>query len=157
MSRAIFFLLLLSACIRTEVLVTRDDWTGADVITVNEREIFRDGDAIVVVRPVIVGRGTDVLYGVLTNVRRRDANGPKIERMTAFGRNLPYRRFDRLRTHCIDGCQKAELGIITLDRESFALAARTGLPLHIWGLRGRYDGTVPAEAFARVLARAQRS
>lgn len=155
MVRILALLLCLSGCapIGTQVLVSRDDWTGTDRITVHEREIFRSGDAIVTARPAIVARDGRAGYAVLLNVRRRDANGPKIETVVSPGRQIIYRRHDRLRTHCIDGCQKAEVGAIHMTAATFAAAARTGLPLRIRGLRGDYEGTVPAEAFARVLAR----
>ena len=150
--------LCLSACIpiRAEVLQTYDDWRGTTTLTVNEREIHRDGDGLMTARPVIV-MGTDGrAYGVLTNVRRRDANGPRIDRMTSGEATLAYTAHDRLLSHCIDGCQRAEVGVVTLSESAFRAAATAGLPVRAWGQRGRYDGTIPAEAFARVLAAADR-
>lgn len=155
--RCIVGFICLSACtpIHDQVLLGRDAWTGARSVTVQEREIYRDTDAILVARPIILTNTTEAGYGVLINLRRQDANGPRIMRITALGQTLNYQRLDRLRTHCIDGCQKAEVGVISLSRESFVIASRTGLPLQVWGQRGRAEGPVPAEAFARVLAQVQ--
>ncbi len=152
MWRALCFCLCLSGCIRDQVLVTRDAWTGHQSITVQEREIYRDGDAIFVARPTIIVKDGRADYAVLTNLRRRDANSPYIERVTSLGHDMHYVAHDRLWTHCIDGCQAAEVGAIHLSQATFHAAARAGLPLRIWGTRGRYEGIVPAEAFARVLA-----
>ena len=148
--------LCLSACIpiHEEVLQTTDDWRGTTTVTVNEREIHRDGDGLMTARPVVVMGPEGRAWGVLTNVRRRDANGPRIDRMTSGEATLSYTRHDRLLTHCIDGCQGADVGVVTLSEAAFRAAATTGLPLRVWGQRGRYDGTIPAEAFARVLAAA---
>ena len=155
----LFLCSVLTACvpIGQEVLQTYDDWLGTTSFTTNEREIFRgaDGDGLMTARPVIVMGPQGRAYGVLTNVRRRDANGPLIERITSGNATLTYAAHDRRFTHCIDGCQPAEVGAITLSEAAFRLAAVTGLPLRVWGVRGRYDGTVPAEAFARVLEKAE--
>lgn len=153
--RAILLLCLLSASctpIHSQVLTTRDAWTGAYSITVSEREVYRDAAAILVARPIVLTDGTTTRYGVLLNLRRRDANAPNIMQVTSLGRVLAYEPLDRLRTHCIDGCQKAEVGVINLSATTFAIAARTGLPLRVWGARGRAAGTIPAEAFTKVLA-----
>ncbi|MFZ3581277.1 hypothetical protein ACOI1H_03775 [Loktanella sp. DJP18] len=150
--------MILSACvpIDAEVLRGYDDWRGTTTLMTHEREIHRspDGDGLMAARPVVIMGADGRAYGVLTDVRRRDANGPAIDRMTSGDIPLVYTAHDRRLTHCIDGCQPAEVGIITLSERAFRTAAVTGLPLRAWGLRGRYDGTVPAEAFARVLAEA---
>lgn len=144
-------LLVLAGC-GQRVVVLRDDWLGTLAFYTVEHEIYRDQFAIVEARPIVI-TGTDGLgYAVLTNVRRRDANGPKVERMTMGAVTLDYVMLDRKRTHCIDGCQKAEVGAIHMSREAFTIAAQTGLSLRIWGHRGRYEGTVPARAFAEVLS-----
>ena len=156
--RWILLLFALAGCqpIGDQVVTDYDDWLRSTSFTTQEREIYRgaDGIGIVTARPVIVMSPDGTGYAVLTNVRRRDVNGPRIDRITSQGVTLDYRRHDRLFTHCIDGCQRAEIGAIVLSRDAFTLAARTGLPLRIWGQRGRYEGTVPAEAFARVLTEA---
>ena len=156
--RWILCALCLSAClpIGEEVLTLRDDWRGATAVTTHEREVFRgaDGDGLMTARPVVVTGAQGRAFGVLTNVRRRDANGPVVDRMTSGAAMLAYTAHDRRLTHCIDGCQPAEVGVITLSEPAFRTAAMTGLPVRAWGLRGRYEGTVPAEAFARVLAEA---
>ena len=156
--RWLALILCLSAClpIGEEVLQHDDDWRGATTLTVNEREIFRgpDGDGLMTARPVVTLAPSGRAFGVLTNVRRRDANVPRIVRMTSGDTALAYVAHDRRFTHCIDGCQPAEVGVITLSEAAFRTAAVTGLPVRAWGLRGRYAGTVPAEAFARVLAAA---
>ena len=154
--RWLFLILCLSACtpIREEVLSDYDDWRGTTALFTQEREIYRDGDGLMTARPVVVMGPEGRVYGVLTNVRRRDANGPRIDRMTSGDTTLAYIAHDRLFTHCIDGCQRAEVGTITLSEAAFRIAATTGLPIRAWGLRGRYEGVVPAEAFARVLAEA---
>ena len=130
--RWLCLILFLSACIpiRDDVLQSYDGWRGTTTFTTQESA-----------------------FGVFTNIRRRDANCPRIGRITSGGQTLDYTAHDRLLTHCIDGCQPAEVGVITLGETAFRLAAQAGLPLRVWGLRGRYDGTVPAEAFARVLAK----
>lgn len=155
-----FLLLLFTACtpVKEEVLRSYDDWLGTTSFTTNEREIYRapDGDGLMTARPVIVMGPQGRAYGVLTNVRRRDSNAPKLERITSGNITLAYTAHDRRYTHCIDGCQRAEVGVIALTEETFRIATRTGLPLRAWGKRGRYDGTVPAEAFARVLAQADK-
>ena len=154
--RWLFLILCLSACIpiREEVVTDYDDWRGTTSLFTQEREIDRDGEGLMTARPVVVLGPDGRAYGVLTNVRRRDTNGPRIDRMTSGDTTLAYTAHDRRYTHCIDGCQRAEVGVITLSEDAFRLAATTGLPIRAWGLRGRYDGTVPAEAFARVLAEA---
>ncbi|SEM82400.1 hypothetical protein SAMN04488003_10553 [Loktanella fryxellensis] len=161
-------LLMLTACapIGTQVIVARDDWRGTTVITVPEEEIDRGmgtlplgGPSLLTARPVIVmdlaqATGPPRAYGVLLNQRRQDGLAPRIDRVTTGGVTLPYTRHDRRPTHCVDGCQRAEVGVATLSEEAFRRAAKTGLPLAVWGLRGRNAGVVPADAFARVLARA---
>ncbi|SHE64010.1 hypothetical protein SAMN05444339_101949 [Loktanella atrilutea] len=159
-----WIVLLLSVCLTAcipvgeEVLQTYDAWLGTTSFTTQEREIFRgdDGKGLMTARPVIVTGPQGRAYGVLTNVRRRDTNGPVVDRMTSGNVILDYVPHDRLFTHCIDGCQRAEVGAITLNARAFRLAAVTGLPLRVWGRRGWYEGTVPAEAFARVLAMVER-
>lgn len=155
--RWLCLILFLSACIpiRDDVLQSYDGWRGTTTFTTQEREVFRgaDGNGLMTARPVITLGPDGRAFGVFTNIRRRDANGPRIDRITSGGQTLDYTAHDRLLTHCIDGCQPAEVGVITLSETAFRLAAQTGLPLRVWGLRGRYDGTVPAEAFARVLAK----
>ena len=152
---AFCLLVLLCACAPTRGTVLRqyDDWTGATLLTVNEREIHRDADGIGIVtaRPAIILTPAGRDHAVLLNVRRRDANGPRVARVTSGAVTLDYRRNDRLFTHCLDGCQKAEIGAIHMSESAFRIAARTGLPLRIEGRRDRYEGVVPAEAFARVL------
>ncbi len=105
-------------------------------------------------RPVIVIGPTGRAFGVLTSVRRRDTSGPRIEKVTSGDSAFAYTVHDRGFTHCIDGCLRAEIGVLTLSEQSFRIAATVGLPLRVWGLRGRYDGTVPAESFVRVLVAA---
>lgn len=153
MWRAFLLFFALSGCIRDQALVTVDPWSDTTLITTQEREIYRSPDAIVVARPAIVMRSGRAGYAVLINVRRRDANEPRIEQITSRGHTLDYDRHDRLRTHCIDGCQKAEIGAIYLSHARFGTSTRSGLPLRIWGKRGRYAGVVPSEAFARVHAK----
>lgn len=156
--RWLCLILLISACtsIQDQVLRTYDDWLGTTSFTTQEREIFRspDDDGLMTARPVIVMGPDGRAYGVLTNVRRRDRNAPKLDKFTSGNVTLTYTAHDRRYTHCIDGCQRAEVGVITLSEQAFRIASRTGLPLRAWGQRGRYEGTVPAEAFSRVLAQA---
>ena len=147
-------LLALAACTPgADVIARHDDWTGFDTFITPEHEIFRDDKAIMVVRPVIVTRGGTRAYGVLTNIRRRGPNGPIVEAMYSGDVRLQYQRHDRLLTHCIDGCQRAEIGVIHLTEAAFHAAARTGLPLRVEGRRGRYQGTVPGSLFQAVLSR----
>ncbi len=145
-------ILVLAGC-GSRTVVLRDDWRGTLAVHTTAHEVYRDQFAIVEVRPVVVTSDQGAAFAVLTNVRRRDANEPRIVRMTSGDTLLRYTRHDRLRTHCIDGCQKAEVGAIHLSRKAFVIAASTGLPLRIWGQRGRYGGVVPAHAFADALSR----
>ena len=150
--RYLFACLCLTACTNGADVITRyDDWAGFNETYTPEHEIFRDRKAIMVVRPVIVERGGKRAYGVLTNIRRRVPNGPIIEAVHSGDIQLQYQRHDRLLTHCIDGCQRAEVGVIHLSGAAFQIAARTGLPLRVQGRRGRYEGTVPARLFQQVL------
>lgn len=149
----ILFWIALSACTPRAAVITRyDDWTGFNERTTPEAEVFRDRQGIMTVRPVIIERGGQRAFGVLTNIRRQVPNGPMVETMYSGNVQLHYQRHDRLWTHCIDGCQRAEVGVIHLTEAAFHTAARTGLPLRVQGRRGRYEGTVPAALFARVLA-----
>ncbi len=144
--------LVLIGCSADRVLVTRDAWTGHELITVTEQEIFRDADAVMTARPSVIVKDGQAGYAVLTQLRRQDANGPRIEKVTALGNPLKYVLHDRLFRHCATGCQRAEIGAIHLSKATFHAAARSGLPLRVYGLRGRYEGTIPARAFADVLA-----
>ncbi|WP_373635547.1 hypothetical protein [Yoonia sp. SS1-5] len=148
-------ILALAACTGSRVVSRQDAWTGFQQSYTSEYEIFSDRKAIMVVRPIMISRDGVQAFGVLTNIRRRVANGPIVETMTSRGVPLQYERHDRLLTHCIDGCQRAEVGIIKLTPAAFRLAARTGLPIRVQGRRGRYEGTVPGWLFQRVLAGAQ--
>ena len=151
--RGIALCLCLSACTPGADVITRyDDWTGFNEFVTPEAEIFRDAKAIMTVRPVVVERGGVRSYGVLTNIRRRVPNGPIVETVYAGDIRLDYQAHDRLLTHCMDGCQRAEVGVIHLSEGAFRAAARTGLPLRVQGRRGRYEGTVPAALFQQVLA-----
>lgn len=156
--RLVFILVMaLASCapIGQQVHVIEDTWTGTREITVGEREIYRDSDAIVVARPAVYIAAGTPRYGVFLNMRTRTANGPIIQQITygTTSTRLPYQKLDRLRTHCIDGCQKAEIGWIPLSAEAFEIATHTGLPIRIWGKRRRAEGRVPAEAFAKVWGR----
>lgn len=153
MIRRMFFILLtLTACTPGADVISRHDaWTGFNESTTPEAEIFRDRKAIMTVRPVVVERGGVRSFGVLTNIRRRVPNGPIIETVQSGDIRLQYQRHDRILSHCIDGCQRAEVGVIHLTEAAFRAAARTGLPLRVQGRRGRYEGTVPALLFQQVL------
>jgi len=153
MWRILFFIILgLGACApRQGVIAGIDSWTGFAQIVTPEHEIFRDNKAIMTVRPVSIARGGERAFGVLTNIRRRVPNGPIVNAMYSGSVRLDYQRHDRLLTHCIDGCQRAEIGVINMTEASFRHAARTGLPLRVFGRRGRYAGTVPATQFQQVL------
>ena len=150
------FLVVLAGC-GERVVALHDDWLDSFSLHTVEYEIYRDQFAIVEARPIVVTSSDGVGYAVLLNVRRRDANGPKINQITSGTVSLNYSRHDRKRTHCIDGCQRAELGAIHFSKRAFEIAAHTGLPLRIWGQRARYDGIVPADAFAQVLSRISQS
>ena len=144
---------VLAACTPgADVIARYDDWTGFNEFVTPEAEIFRDRKAIMTVRPVVVERGGVRSYGVLTNIRRRVPNAPIVEAVYAGDIRLQYQRHDRLLSHCVDGCQRAEVGVIHLTEAAFRAAARTGLPLRVQGRRGRYEGTVPAVLFQQVLA-----
>lgn len=151
MRLVLVFLLVLSGC-GQGVVALRDDWTGALALHTVEYEIYRDQFTLVEARPIVIISDTGTGYAVLTNVRRRDTNAPQVMRMTSAGVTLPYVLHDHRKTHCIDGCQNAEIGAIHLSHDAFVLAAQIGLPLRIWGLRGRFEGSIPASAFAEVLS-----
>ncbi len=151
---ALSLLVCLAGCAPGADIISRyDDWTGFNEFYTPEYEIFRDRKAIMVVRPVIIERGGTRAYGVLINIRRRVPNGPIVEAMYSGNVQLQYQRHDRLLTHCIDGCQRAEVGVIHLTEAAFRTAARTGLPLRVQGRRGRYEGIVPGILFRQVLNR----
>jgi len=151
--RLLAFCLCLSACTPGVDVITRhDDWTGFNQAVTQEAEIYRDRKAIMTVRPVMVERDGVRRFGVLTNIRRRVPNGPIVETVYAGDIRLQYQMHDRLWSHCIDGCQRAEVGVIHLTEPAFRAAARTGLPLRVQGRRGRYSGTVPAALFQDILA-----
>lgn len=150
--RLICLCLALAACTPGADVITRyDDWTGFNEFVTPEAEIFRDNKAIMTARPVMVEQGGQRRFGVLTNIRRRVPNGPIVESVHAGEIRLQYQMHDRLWSHCIDGCQRAEVGVIHLTESAFRAAARTGLPLRVQGRRGRYHGVVPGHLFAQVL------
>lgn len=153
MRRFLFLMMFgLGACAPHQgVIANTDSWTGFAQIVTPEHEVFRGAKAIMTVRPVSIARDGERAFGVLTNIRRRIPNGPIINAMYSGNVRLDYQRHDRLMTHCIDGCQRAEIGVINLTEASFRMAARTGLPLRVFGRRGRYAGTVPAAQFQQVL------
>ncbi|RYH03258.1 hypothetical protein EU805_05915 [Salipiger sp. IMCC34102] len=138
-----------------QVIASEGTSSGIQTFTTREREIFRDGTGLMAARPAIVQRGGARAYAVLTNVRRRAPNAPAVRLMATGTQLLPYERHDRLYTHCIDGCQKAEVGAIRLTEDQFIAAAKNGLPLIVEGRMQSYAGSVPAGAFARVLAAAE--
>ncbi len=146
---------LICACtgVRPQVIHHYDDWLGTAAVTVSEQEIFRsrDGRSLMTVRPVVAMGPDGRAYGVLTHLGRRSGTAPRIDRITSGAATLDYTPHDRLLTHCIDGCQRAEVGVIALSATAFFLAARDGLPLRVWDPRGRADGVVPAAAFRAVL------
>jgi len=150
--RLLIVFLGLTACTpRADVIVRYDDWTGFNEYLTPEHEIFRDRKAIMTVRPVVIERGGTRAFGLLTNIRRRVPNGPIVEAMYAGDIQLQYQRHDRLLTHCIDRCQRAEVGVIHLTEAAFRAAARTGLPIRVQGRRGRYDGVAPGWLFQRAM------
>lgn len=150
--RLLLLSLALAACTPGSNVITHyDDWTGFNEFVTPEHEVFRDRKAIMTVRPVIIARGGQRAYGVLTNIRRRVPNGPMVETMYSGDIRLHYQKHDRLWSHCIDGCQRAEVGVIHLSEAAFHAAAVTGLPIRVQGRRGRYHGTVPGALFQRVL------
>ncbi|MCB5198134.1 hypothetical protein LGQ03_02670 [Loktanella sp. TSTF-M6] len=167
MLRGFLFLLALSGCTYTphpgarfgvpvgsQVIAQQGSQSGIQRFTTQEREIYRDATGIMTARPVILQRGTLRQYAVLTNVRRRAPNGPRLVHVATHDRLLDYRRHDRIYSHCIDGCQRAEIGAIYLSEADFRTAERDGLYLLADGARQSYEGTVPAEAFAHVRAAA---
>ena len=133
------------------VLAAVGSESGVERFTTPEIEVFRDRTGILVARPVILQRGAQRHYAILINARRRSPNAPIIETVASGRRILDYQRHDRLWSHCIDGCQRAEVGAVTLDAGTFRRAAEDGFPLLVAGKRQSYEGTLPATAFARVL------
>lgn len=150
--RYVSLCLLFAACTPPADVVTRyDDWSGFNEVITQEHEIFRDSRAIMTVRPVMIMRDGRRQFGIFTNIRRRVPNGPIIETVHAGNIRLQYRMHDRIWSHCTDGCQRAEVGVIHLTEGAFRAAARTGLPLRVQGRRGRYHGVVPPHLFQQVL------
>ena len=150
--RLSILVLLLAACTPREDVITRyDDWTGFNEFYTPEHEIFRDSKGIMTVRPIVVERGGQRAYGLLTNIRRRVPNGPIVEAMYSGDIRLQYQKHDRIWSHCLDGCQRAEVGVIHLSEAAFRTAAVTGLQIRVFGRRGRYEGTAPGWLFQRVL------
>lgn len=148
--RWLIVFLFLASC--TEQRSVRDAWTGAVTDVSPEYEVFRQGEGRMSVRAVRSVRQGQESWGLLTSVRRTGPNGPQVERVQSGAIDLHYTQLDRLYTHCVDRCQRAETGFIALSAEAFAIAARTGLPLRVWGKRGRYWGIVPGAAFTELLS-----
>ncbi|MBS1304188.1 hypothetical protein [Loktanella sp. SALINAS62] len=157
-------LLLLAACaplphhgaqfgvpIGAQVIREQGTQSGIQRFTVQEREIYRNNTGIMTARPVILQAQGHRAYAVLLNVRRRAPNGPTLIRVATGDRLLDYRRHHRIYSHCIDGCQRAELGAIHISADAFHAAARDGLHVLAEGVHQSYSGTIPAHAFARVL------
>ncbi|WP_296373503.1 hypothetical protein [Yoonia sp.] len=152
MARFLFLCLIFAACTaQADVVMRYDDWTGFHEIITPEHEIFRDSRAIMTVRPVMIIRDGQRQFGILTNIRRRVPNGPVVETVHAGDIRLQYQMHDRIWSHCVDGCQRAEVGLIPLTEAAFRAAARTGLPLRVQGRRGRYHGLVPPDLLQQVL------
>ncbi len=150
--RLSILVLSLAACAPREDVITRyDDWTGFNEFTTPEHEIFRARRGIMTVRPIIIERGGVRAYGLLTNIRRRVPNGPIVEAMYSGDIKLQYQKHDRIWSHCLDGCQRAEVGVIHLTEAAFRTAAMTGLPIRVRGRRARYEGVAPAWLFQRLL------
>jgi hypothetical protein len=152
--RALLFCLLCSGCLddQRSATVSLDTWTQVTRVISPEVEVFRDPRGIMTVRTALFHDDGQVNYGVMTNVRRRVPNSPQVRDVYAGQIRLPYHRIDRIWSHCLDGCQRAEVGFIPLSAASFEIAARTGLPLRVFGNRGRYEGVVPATLFQTVLS-----
>lgn len=147
--RMLLLILLLSAC--TEQRSITDPWTGAVTDLSPDYEVFRQDQGRMSVRAARVVLSGQEQWGLLTSVRRTGPNGPRVQRVQSGEIDLQYTRLDRLFTHCIDQCQRTEIGFILLSPEVFFIAAKNGLSIRVWGSRGRYWGTVPAEAFAYLL------
>ena len=144
---------LLTACSPIGSVVNfHDNWTGIDTITTNEQEIFRDRQGVMLVRPVITSRGGQRAFGIVTRIYRIVPNGPIIEKIESNGNLLRYQKTDRLLTQCIDTCRRTEIGVIHLTEAEFRNAAKSGLPLRIFGRRGRYHGTVSPALLQTLLA-----
>lgn len=93
-------------------------------------------------------KGDAEQYELQTYVTRSDLNYPKIQSVWARGRELPYLRVDRRRY----GYERQEFGAILLTRGVMeAAAAGPGLWFQMIGLRGSYEGHVPARLFREVL------
>ena len=161
-TRLLFVLFALTACSPAvapqsfafagqRVLADVGSDSGVERFTTPEIEIFRNRTGIFVARPVILQKGPHRRYAILINARRRSPNAPIIETVASGRQILDYQRHDRVWSHCIDGCQRAEVGAVTVDAETFRRAAKTGFPLLVAGKRQSYEGTLPAAAFARVL------
>ena len=157
-------LLLLAACGPTptgwpsggpaRLIAVEGSDSGLQRITVPEVELFRDATGRMVARPAIVQLGDARRYAVLLTVLRHAPNGPRVELVASDHGPLDYQPNDRLWSHCIDGCRRAETGAVTLSEAAFRAAAQTGLPILVAGAYQSYEGTLPADAFARVLAAA---
>jgi|GEM_PF-1783436 hypothetical protein len=92
--RCLTVIMLLTACIpiRDEVLLSYHVWRGTTTLTTHELEVFRadDSDGLMTVRPVVTMGPDGRAYGELTNMGRRDASGPLIDRMTSGNQPLAY-------------------------------------------------------------------
>jgi len=147
--RFFFAFLLVAACAGPATVV--NDWTGAVTRVSDEHEVFREGQGRMSVRAATITLDGRKLWGVLTSVRRTGPNAPRVQRVESGPTPLAYQRLDRLFTHCLDRCQRAETGFVSLSQAAFTAAGRTGLPLRVTGRRGRYEGTVPARAFGQLI------
>lgn len=114
-----------------------------------DQEIFRDGRDHVSVRALILDDGGSTRHFFLSiSVLRGGPNGPIIETVTSDGVPLAYRRLDRLLTACVDGCHKAEIGVVELSERAFMRAAMEGMQITMDGRRRYYEGDVAAGIFA---------
>jgi hypothetical protein len=154
MRRYLFFMMFaLGACAPHQgVIASTDNWTGFAQIVTTEHEVFRDAKAIMTVRPVSIARDGQRAFGILTNIRRRVPNGPILNRIYSADVGLDYQRHDRLKTHCIDGCQRAEIGdqhdrsrLSTGCPHRFAIAGVRAS----WPLRGHDSGVAVSTGTGR--------
>lgn len=148
----LFCLFLLAACAPSERLQrSYAQNTGVWHTASRDTEVFRDRKDHVFARAIILEGGGEIAYYLSLSVLRGGPNGPKILTVTQDGQLMPYVMHDRLKTFCIDRCQKAEIGQIRLTQTQFRTAGNQGMTLEIDGQRRNYRAVVPARLFYSAL------
>ena len=145
---SVFF--AITACSPLPQLAQRyNPHTQVGLFSTNFQTIDVQFKALMQARPVITVDDTGrAIFGLQTSVIRDDGNFPHINEAYSFGTKLHYRKSDRRRIDCSDGCEREEIGVILLGETAFRAYADRGLTFQLVGKRGVYTGTLDAGVFA---------